>query len=94
MTTVYRLVGYITEAGELKVELPKDHPIGEVKVTIESLAEEISPLTSEEIRAFLTFKPVPAHELVFGGWEDLDIGDSAAWVEELRHKEEENRRWW
>jgi hypothetical protein len=94
MVTVYHLTGYITETGELRIDLPKDHPIGAVKVTIESAAEEASPLTPEEIKEFLTFKPVPAHELVFGGWEDLDIGDSAAWVEELRRKGEERPRGW
>lgn len=91
--------GYITESGELKVTLPKDHPVGSVKVTIEPAAEgespwEERPWTEEELQKFLDFKSLPLGEIlasgVVGAWSDMDIGDSAEWVEKMRRAEEEH----
>jgi hypothetical protein len=93
MTTVFQVTGYITETGELKVKLPETYPIGEVKVTIETVDETQNRLTAEEIQTFLTFKAVPADQLIVGGWENQDMPDSALWVERLRRNEENNRKW-
>ena len=100
-----KLDGRITENGELQLNLPEGLPSGEVHVTIEfstgaqtppESTWELRPRTEEEIRDALTFKPATGAEImasgVFGTWSDMGIADSAVWVEELRHKEE-NSRW-
>lgn len=103
MVTI-RLTAHITEDGRLEVSLPAGLPPGEVDVTLElpntdALPWELRPWTDEEI-AELT-KPGVAKsgaEIVAnlrreGGWEDVDITDSAEWVRELRRKQQERRKW-
>ncbi len=98
MATI-RLKGYITETGEIKVDLPENHPVGEVDLTIESLPEdakishEVITWTQEELDDVLNFNPVPANEIETGGWEDMNITDGVEFVEELRRKEREQRGW-
>lgn len=52
--------------------------------------------TDEEIKELLTFTPKSGKEVVdaglTGGWEDMGITDSVAWVEEQRRKRQERRR--
>lgn len=87
-----RLKGYITEDGQLNVELPEHHPTGEVTVTIETphtegTSWEERPWTDEELDQMLQSKPIPAKDIVAGGWEALNITDRQAWVEEQRRKD-------
>lgn len=93
--TILRVTGHITEDGKLEFELPEAIPTGEVEITIRWREQEIVddvPLTLEEIAELVIPKPVPAHLIKTGGWEDMGITDSVEWVNELRHKEEERRR--
>jgi hypothetical protein len=80
MVTIH-LTGRITEDGKLEVDLPDGLPLGEVGVTIE-LHSQQTPMTAKEI----------ADSDTVGVWADLGITDSAAFVEELRRKETEERR--
>jgi len=107
--TVIELWGRISEAGKLEVDLPSGLPPGEVKVMIEvpienqeasKLPWEERPWTEEEIRELLTFRPAESGaEIVAmltetdGWWKDLNITDSVAWVQELRRKSRERRKW-
>jgi hypothetical protein len=69
MATVLHVKGYITEDGQLKVDLPQGLKPGEVEVTItipeeaETPWEEL-PWTEEELQASLNFHPVPAEDIV------------------------------
>jgi hypothetical protein len=100
MTAIW-LIGHITEDGKLEIELPEGLPSGEVEVMLqvrtqtEVETDDDTPLTPAEIAELLIPKPVPTKDIVTGGWEDLDIGDSAEWVEKMRSEEEERRtaRW-
>jgi hypothetical protein len=100
MTTIW-LTGHITKDGKLELELPEGLPAGEVEVMLqvrtqtEVETDDDTPLTPAEIAELLIPKPVPTKDIVTGGWEDLDIGDSAEWVEKMRSEEEERRtaRW-
>ena len=97
MATIH-LTGHVTDDGELVFDPPKNLPPGEAKITIE-VTGEMPPLeqdfTDEEIKEFLTFKPKTGKEIVeqglVGGWEDMGITDSVAWVEEQRRKQWERR---
>jgi hypothetical protein len=105
MVTIH-LTGRITETGELEIKLPEGLPAGEVQVTVELPAEvkpdelpwEERPWTEEEIQEMMHFEPKTAAEIAQrikeegGGWEDLGITDSAAWVEEVRRREQERRQ--
>jgi hypothetical protein len=97
----YRMVtihvkGQVTPEGELLFDAPKDLPPGEVNITIEvpNLDEQFTP---EEIQELLTFTPTSGADVVaaglVGGWEDLNITDPVAFVDELRRKQREQRRW-
>lgn len=96
MVTIH-LTGHVTEDGELVFDPPKNLPPGEARITIELPAE--TPLeqdfTDEEIEELLTFTPKSGKEVVelglTGGWEDMGITDSVAWVEEQRRKRKERR---
>jgi len=95
-----RLKDYITESGELKVELPEDHPVGEVEVIIEEQAEtawEDQPWTDDEIKEMMRSNPKTGAEIAesdaIGGWEHMGITDSVEWVAEQRRKGRENRAW-
>jgi hypothetical protein len=96
MTKIW-LTGHITQDGKLEIELPA----GEVEVMLQVRkqtnveADGDIPLIPEEIAELLVPKPVPTKDIITGGWEDLDIGDSAEWVEKMRREEEERRtaRW-
>ena len=85
-----KIRGHIKD-GKLAVELPENVVDGEVEVTLPVQDAEV--WTDAEIQEFMTFKPVPANQLKTGGWEGMDIEDSAEWVEELRRKEEERQGW-
>lgn len=99
-----RLTGRITEDGKLEVELPDNLPPGNVEVLLEvansaDLPGEPRPWTDEEI-AELTKpgKPATGAEIVallekYGGWEDIGITDSVAWLEEQRRKRRERNQW-
>jgi hypothetical protein len=99
MVTIH-LTGRVTDEGELVFDAPKNLPPGEAKITIEVPANA-APLeqdfTDEEIKEMLTFTPKSGKEIVeqglVGGWEDMGITDSVAWVEEQRRKRRERNRW-
>jgi hypothetical protein len=98
MVTIH-LTGKVTEDGELVFETPKNLPPGEAKITIELPAEaaDNEDFTEEEIREIRAIKPKSGKEIVeqglIGGWEDMGITDSVAWVEEQRRKRRERNRW-
>jgi hypothetical protein len=90
MPTIH-LEGQITAAGELLLELPKNLPSGHVHVTIEmptTATLEPEEFTEEEVKKLLTFTSKTGAEIVAagltGGWQDMNITDSVAWVEEQR----------
>jgi hypothetical protein len=95
MVTI-RLKGQITPDGQLLFDVPENLPPGDVDITIEipNLDEQF---TEEEIKELLTFTPTSGAEVVaaglLGGWEDMNITDPVAWVEELRRKQRERRQW-
>jgi hypothetical protein len=97
MVTIH-LKGQITETGELRVELPKHLPPGEVSITLElpigeSQAQELQPLTDAEIIELMRIEPKTGAEiaaaigagLIGAGWSDLPMS-GADWVEEQRRK--------
>lgn len=92
MTTIH-LMGRITEAGDLELDLPEGLPAGEAYVTIEVPAEAQSAVGSEYLRA----EPMTGEEIVkaglVGGWEDQGITDSQAWLDEQRRKRRERLNW-
>ncbi len=97
--TILHLTGKITEDGKLVVELPEGLPSGDVELTLKVSEEEDPenrPWTEEELREAFVFTPKSGAEIIAagltGGWEDHGITDSAAWVEEVRRKQEERRR--
>lgn len=99
MPTIH-LEGQITTSGELLLELPKDIPSGHVHVTIEMPTAdtlEAEEFTEEEVKNLLTFTPKTGAEIVAagltGGWQDMNITDPVAWVEEQRRKQREARQW-
>jgi hypothetical protein len=94
MTTI-QLIGQITDAGELKLDLPQGLPPGEARITIEiPIAKE---WTARELDEALKIVPLTGAEIVeaglLGGWADEGITDGALWVEELRRKRREQRSW-
>ncbi len=102
-----KLKGFITDNGELKVDLPPDLPSGEVEVTIQPVEQPVAeqeelpweerPWTEEEIREMLKPNPKTGAEIVAlghtGGWEHYGIKDSVEWIEEQRRKRREQRGW-
>lgn len=100
---IIELQGYITETGQLQVELPDGLPAGDVVVKIEMPHPEDEddwekqPWSEEELKDLLTFHPSTGAEIVASGlagaWKDLDIPDGQTWVEEMRRKMWEGRTW-
>ena len=92
----------IPESREVKIELPDTFPIGEAEITVEAARteEEIPwedrPWTQEELDEALHFTPSTMGEILesglVGSGADLEIEDSATYVEHLRHSEEAQRR--
>lgn len=90
---IIELDAEITEDGELKVKLPEGIPPGKVHLKIEAVGElpEIAPTwTDEEIAEMIHIEPMTSIEIVAagltGGWEDMGITDSVAWLKEQREK--------
>jgi hypothetical protein len=90
MTTIH-LKGRITGSGELDVDLPEGLPPGDARITIEIPVNR--EWTAQELDDLLKTAPMTGAEIVkaglLGGWADESIGDSEAWVEELRRKRRE-----
>ena len=91
------LTGHINEAGKLEVELPAGLPVGQVHVTLEVAAED-ETWTQEELDELLRpVKPMTGREMaeagLLGGWEELGITDSVAWLEEQRNKRQRKLNW-
>jgi hypothetical protein len=92
------LRGRITEAGQLEVKLPEGLPPGEVRVRIElAEGEDVPPFTDEEVDELMQITPMTGAEIVAagltGGWQDLAISDSTAWVKAVRRRRKERRAW-
>jgi hypothetical protein len=90
------LRGHITEDGKLEVDLPEDHPIGEVNITIE--AEKIeTEWTDKELAEMMLHEPQTGSEIAqnaaIGSWADQEIEDGVEWVNEQRRKHREKRGW-
>ena len=93
----------VSKSWEIIIELPEDFPVGEAQVTVEPVpsGEEIPwgerPWTDEELDELLRSEPLPGSEIVArgltGGWEDLEIEDSQAWVDAMRRRRKERRLW-
>lgn len=99
MVTI-RLTGHITPDGELLMDVPSGLPPGEVQIILEladEATEDDEPFTEEEIKDFLTFTPKTGAEIVAsgltGGWEDMGITDSVAWLEAQRKARRERSKW-
>lgn len=90
------LKGQVTPEGQLLVELPEKLPPGDVDVTI-NIPDADEQFTPDEIQDLLTFTPTSGADVVaaglVGGWEDKNITDPVAWVEEQRRKQREQRKW-
>ena len=99
---------HVKKGGKVTLQLPPEFEDDEVRITVESVrrteatpAEEIPwedrPWTKEAIEALLRPNPSTLGEIAqspeFGAWADLGIEDSQAWVDEVRRKEEERRKW-
>jgi hypothetical protein len=92
---------HVPKSGELKVQLPDEFQEVDVEVRVTAVRnaanEEIEledvPLTDEEIKELLKPNPLPASQIIGGGWEHKGITDSQHWVEERRRKEREQRGW-
>ncbi len=86
--------GHVNQDGELEIELPTPLPPGKVRVRIERVEE---PLTEEEAARLVRTRPASGAEIVasqaVGGWAELGIEDGQAWVDELRRRRKERRRW-
>jgi hypothetical protein len=94
---------YITEAGEIKADLPKNHPVGEVTLFIaeenqEAIPWDTQPWTQEELDEMLASRPSTLGEILsdglVGGWDDRGITDSVEWIKEQRRKRRERRGNW
>jgi hypothetical protein len=92
--TNLRLTAEITEAGELKVDLPSGLPPGKVEIVIQI---DDMPPTDEELAELMRVEPLTGSQIVAagltGGWKDANIADGAAWVEEQRRNRRERRGW-
>jgi hypothetical protein len=99
-----RLTGRINEAGKLEVELPQGLSSESVIVTIESLVKEealLTPFWTEEELTILNAPRSPRTgaeiaeriRVEGGGWEDLDITDSQAYIQELRRQRQDDLTW-
>ena len=93
-----RIKGYITETGEIRVELPDNWQPGEIEIVIPVAAENHEThatadetIADVEFEEPLQFQGKPLGEIVTGGWEHLGIEDPVEWVEEMRRKEQERR---
>lgn len=96
MATI-ELMGHINAAGKLELELPAGLPVGEVHVTLELTVEDV-PWTQQELDELLRpVKPMTGREMfeagLLGGWGELGITDSVAWLEEQRKKHERKLNW-
>ena len=91
---IVEIRGRINKAGKLEIELPGNLPTGEVRVVIESLE---TVWTDEELAEFTKIEPMTGAEIVeaglTGGWEDMEITDGAAWIQQQRRQRQERRVW-
>jgi len=95
----YILKGFITENGELEIELPQGIPAGEVEVTIQprmAATQEDEAWTGDELNDLFKFEAKSGAEVIAfleetNGWWDEDTPDGLTWVEEVRRKEAERR---
>ncbi|MAS32442.1 MAG: hypothetical protein CL610_00460 [Anaerolineaceae bacterium] len=80
----------VTEDREVTIKLPSDFPVGkaEVVIEVESGAEPVGPARQEP----LSGAEIVARGLT-GGWKNLDIEDSTAWVEAQKRKRRERHQW-
>ena len=90
---IIRLKGILTENGEIKVDLPDNWQPGEVEVVITASESTWTDEEWAEIEELLKPEPRPASEIETGGWEDMGIEDSVAFVEEMRRKRREKNQW-
>lgn len=94
--------GYITDEGELRVELPQGIPSGEVQVAISRQPKSTSSdetWTDEELDGLFDFKAKSGkaiaefiESLPDNPWKKMGITDSQAWVEDQRRKAAERRK--
>ena len=95
-----RLKGFITEDGQLQVDLPEGLPPGEVEITLDlsTMDWESRPWTKVEIDELMqpdlkTGSEIVAMLQVMGGEGWDHIQDGAAWVEQQRRQQREASQW-
>jgi hypothetical protein len=98
MATIIEAI--VDENHELRAVVPESVPPGRLRILLLSEQEQPTDViadepewTEDEIREMLSFRPVPARDIVAGGWEHMGITDGQAWVEARRKREQEERRW-
>lgn len=92
MATI-RVKGILTPDGKIEVDLPENWQPGEIELVIPSNETVWTDEEWAEIEKLLEPNPKPANEIETGGWEDLGIEDSVAFVEEMRRKRRERNQW-
>ena len=97
MAVNYVIKGYIKD-GELHIDLPQDVRDAEVVMQVTVIDDyNDTPLSDEEITGLLKSEPLTGAEIVAqgltGGWKELGITDSVAWVEEQKRKRRERHKW-
>lgn len=80
-TNYITIKGYVRD-GKIEADLPENVIDGEAEITIVVKNEESEPLTGAEIVA----------RGLTGGWKDLGIEDSVAWVKEQKRKPRERHQ--
>lgn len=103
MATSYITIKGHVRDGKIEADLPDDVIEGEIelKIPVERDAwsvEESEPLwTDEELAQLINPNPRTGAEIIAlghtGGWKDLGIEDSVAWVEEQKRKRRERHQW-
>jgi hypothetical protein len=92
----FHLKGQITDDGQLVFDVPENLPPGDVDIILE-IPNVDEQFTEAEIKELLTFTPMSGADIVgaglAGGWEDMNITDPVAWVDEQRRKQKERRKW-
>lgn len=62
----------------------------------QSLPEDNSPWTDEELAELMTIEPLTGAEIIqqglAGGWADLEITEGATWIDEQRLKRLERKK--
>jgi hypothetical protein len=84
--------GILTEDGKIMLDLPENWRPGEIAVEI-SVGAVWTEAELARLSELMKSDPKPASEIQTGGWEEMGIVDSVAFVEEMRRKRREKSKW-